>query len=186
MNDQVFISFPELKTPRVDLRQVNHDDLAMVFAFNASLETLRFVAREPYTELIQAEEKIQGFLDGYLARKGIWWTYVLRDSGRSMGYGGLFEVDPEEGSAEVGYGLLPEFWGRGYITEIVGEMVRFGFQEMELALIHALVVPGNTASEKVLGHLGFGCVEVVPDYSQARDESFDMGKYELRNPRFVE
>ena len=30
MNDLVFTSFPELKTTRVDLRQVTHEDLAMV------------------------------------------------------------------------------------------------------------------------------------------------------------
>lgn len=183
MNDLVFTSFPELKTARVDLRQVTHEDLAMVFAFNASIESLRFVARDPYTDMSQAKEKIQGFLDGFQARKGIWWTFVLRATDQSMGYGGLFEVDPELGSAEVGYGLLPGFWGQGFITEIVEEMVRFGFQEMELNLITALVVPGNVASEKVLYNQGFDRVEVVCSHSQARNESFDMGKFERLNPQ---
>jgi len=182
MNDLVFTSFPVLKTARVDLRQVTHEDLAMVFAFNASIEALRFVAREPYTALSQAKEKVQGFLDGFQARKGIWWTFVLRDTGQSIGYGGLFELDHDFGSGEVGYGLLPEFWGRGYITEIVEEMVRFGFQEMELNLITALVVPGNVASEKVLFNQGFDRVEVLCSHSQARNERFDMGKFERLNP----
>ena len=178
MNNIVFGQFPNLKTNRVDLRQVLADDLAMVYSFNADLEALRFVARDPYTTMAQAEEKVQGFSDGFLEHKGLWWTFVERDTGQAMGYGGLFEVDAEAGTAEIGYGLLEEFWGRGFITEIVGEMVRFGFEDMGLGLIHALVTPGNTASEKVLLGKGFSRVEVVRDHSSAREKNFDMGRYE--------
>jgi ribosomal-protein-alanine N-acetyltransferase len=178
MNIKVFEKFPDLKTARVDLRQVSHQDLELVYAFNASLEALRYVARDPYTSFAQAEEKVQGFLDGFRLAEGLWWTFVERGSGLPMGYGGLFEVDTANSSAEIGYGLLPDFWGRGYITEIVEELVRFGFQEMRLDLIHALVVPGNQASEKVLLRHGFQKVGVTPDHSQARGRSFDMGRFE--------
>jgi len=182
MNHEIFSAFPLLHTPRTDLRQVGWDDLTMVHTFNASLESLRYVAREPYTDVAQAEEKVQTFLDGFREREGLWWTFVLRETGQAMGYGGLFEVDTEVGTAEIGYGLLPEFWGRGYITEIVDEMVRFGFEDFGLARIHALVVPGNTASEAVLLKRGFSLVEVIRNHSEARGEQFDMGRYEMPKP----
>jgi len=180
MYEKVFADFPLLKTSRVDLRAVCADDVAIVYAFNGSLDALRYVARDPYTALTEAEEKVQVFLESIDKKTGLWWTFVLRQTGQSMGYGGLFDLDTDDGSAEIGYGLLPEFWGQGHITEIVGEMVRFGLAEMELSLIHALVVPGNVASEKVLLGHGFERGEVFVDHSQARGESFDMGRFEKK------
>ncbi len=181
MYEEIFADFPRLRTSRVDMRAVCGDDVAMVYAFNGSSVTLQYVARDPYTALTEAEEKVQEFVESIDQKNGLWWTFILRETGQSMGYGGLFDLDAGNGSAEIGYGLLPEFWGHGHITEIVGEMVRFGFAEMDLSLIHALVVPGNVASEKVLLRHGFERGEVLTDHSQARGESFDMGRFEKRN-----
>jgi len=179
MNDKIFADFPDLSTTRCDLRQVQWQDLDMVLAFNSDLRVLRYVARDPYQTEEQAQEKIQGFLDGYQEQKGIWWTFIERSSGQAMGYGGLFEIDSSLASAEIGYGLMPEFWGRGFMTEIVAEMVRMGFEDLALSSIHALVVPGNEASEQVLLRQGFQPTGLLKDHSQARGQSFDMNRFEV-------
>lgn len=180
MNEKPFLDFPVLTTERCDLRQVQWQDLGMVFDFNSDLRVLRYVAREPYQTMDEAREKIQGFFDGYEQKKGIWWTFIEKESGQVMGYGGLFNIEADQGTAEIGYGLLSEFWGKGYITEIVPEMVRMGFLDLRLDSIHALVVPGNHASEKVLLGQGFAHVELLQEHSQARGESFDMNLFEKK------
>ena len=182
MNEQPFLVFPELSTPRVDLRQVGSEDLDLVFAFNADSQALRHVVRDLYTTRAQAEEKVESFREGYRRREGLWWTFIRRATGRAMGYGGLFELDHAAGTAEIGYGLLPEFWGRGFMTEIGAELMRFGWEELQLTGMRAQIVPGNTASEKLLLRHGFERREVVPDHGQARGLSFAMGLYQCSRP----
>lgn len=39
--------------------------------------------------------------------------------------------------SEVGYALIRSVWGRGYATEAVGAVIRFGFEAMGLNRIEA-------------------------------------------------
>jgi len=50
---------------------------------------------------------------------------------------------------------LPEFNGKGYITEAIKAVVTYGFEEMDLHSIEAVIDPDNVASEKVLQKNGF-------------------------------
>jgi ribosomal-protein-alanine N-acetyltransferase len=51
--------------------------------------------------------------------------------------------------------LLPEFHGKGIITEAIKVVVKYGFEVMQLHSIEAVIDPRNYASEKVLQKCGF-------------------------------
>lgn len=179
MNISVFKKFPHLETARLILRPVSVDDIPMVFAFNADLETLRYVPRDPYRNMDEALEKVAGFTKGFKEQKGIWWTYALKDTGQSIGYGGFFEVDAACSKAEIGYGTLSEYWGRGYAGEAVAEMARFGRSEMKLHRIYGQVDPANTASAKILLKLGFKKEGCLHHEEFARGQYFDLDVFGL-------
>jgi RimJ/RimL family protein N-acetyltransferase len=174
MNESLFTDFPQLETERLILREVTEEDTAMVYQFNADLEALRYVPRAPYTKNEQAVEKIQGFQKGFRDKKGIWWTYVLKETGHSLGYGGLFNIEAEGTKAEIGYGILKEHWGRGYVGEAVKEMSRFGFEDLQLHRIFGLVDPANTPSARILEKLGYEKEGLLRHDEYARGQYFDM------------
>ena len=57
----------------------------------------------------------------------------------------------------VGYRLLPRFWGQGIATKALGLMVGYLFQETNVKIITASVLPENHASAGVLRKNGFQC-----------------------------
>ncbi|MCP4291179.1 MAG: GNAT family N-acetyltransferase [bacterium] len=177
MSEMNFDKPPVLKTARLELKQVCEKDVDIIFAFNADSEALRYVARVPYKTQQEARDKVGEFMAGIENKTAIWWIFRLRETGQSMGCIGLFDFNEDQNSAEIGYGMVPEFWGQGYITEIVEEIVRFGFELLGLNSIYGLVVPGNTASEKVLIRHGFKLEELLKNHTEARGESFDMQKF---------
>ena len=61
----------------------------------------------------------------------------------------------ENGVAEIGYGILEEYQGRGYATEAVEAACQWAFQNAEVKSLEAETDPGNTASQKVLEKSGF-------------------------------
>ncbi len=61
-------------------------------------------------------------------------------------------MKPECGSL---WDLLPEFWGSGYISEVVPKVLEYGFQTLDLHRIEAWVETDNENSRKVLSRLGF-------------------------------
>ena len=53
-------------------------------------------------------------------------------------------------TATLGYWVGEPYQSRGYITEAVRLIVRFGFQQLKLHRIEAACLPENTASRRVL------------------------------------
>ncbi len=84
--------------------------------------------------------------------------WIVRDpaSGRFVGRGGLrlLVVDgtPE---IEVGYGLMSEFWGRGFATEIAEASVRAAFDVVGVRSLVCFTMPSNAKSRRVMEKAGF-------------------------------
>jgi RimJ/RimL family protein N-acetyltransferase len=55
---------------------------------------------------------------------------------------------------EVGWRLLPEFWGQGYATEGAKASIQYGFDILQLDEIVSITVPANLRSRRVIEKLG--------------------------------
>jgi len=66
---------------------------------------------------------------------------------------------------EIGYFLLPEFWGKGYATEIAGKMTAFCFDNLMLHRAIASCNANNYKSENIMKKLG---MQKEGEFRQAR------------------
>ena len=71
------------------------------------------------------------------------------------GIGLTLQEDVFRYSAELGYWLGEEYWGRGIATRAIRAMVVHGFQKLGLVRIYARVFERNVASMRVLEKAGF-------------------------------
>ena len=60
-----------------------------------------------------------------------------------------------EDECELGYWLGRPFWGRGYMPEAAGELLRRGFEELGMTTVWCGYYEGNRKSERVQEKLGF-------------------------------
>ncbi|MEI6558072.1 MAG: GNAT family protein [Rhodospirillaceae bacterium] len=60
-------------------------------------------------------------------------------------------------TATLGYWIGEPYARRGYTTEAVGLVLDHAFGELDLHRIEASCLPGNQASRRLLGKLGFTC-----------------------------
>jgi [ribosomal protein S5]-alanine N-acetyltransferase len=85
------------------------------------------------------------------------WSHrqvVERSSGLVVGGIG-FSGPPENGVAEIGYGIVPSHQGRGYATEAVMALVTAAWRREGVRAIIAETEPGNVASQRVLEKASF-------------------------------
>ena len=61
----------------------------------------------------------------------------------------------KENEAEIGYLLMPEYWGQGYGSEIAQAMVNLGKKTNGIHNLIAIIDPENTASKRILEKQGF-------------------------------
>ncbi len=82
--------------------------------------------------------------------------YAIIIDGAAVGSIGAFKKDDVyKKTAEIGYWLATDYWGRGIITDAVGKLVNEVFQRLDVVRLEAGVFAGNNASCRVLEKNGF-------------------------------
>lgn len=150
-----FEPFPNLETERLFLRRVANTDVKEILELRSNAETMEHIPRPLLKTEEDALEHI-AMIDAKIEnQEGINWAITLKGSPKLIGIIGHYRISPENYRAEVGYMLLPQFHGKGIIPEAIKEVVKYGFKEMKLHSIEAIIDPDNLASEKVLQKSGF-------------------------------
>lgn len=150
-----FTPYHELLTERLLLRKVTVEDVNEVFELRSNPETMKYIPRPLVTSREQALEHIQMIEDKIVGNEGINWAITLKGHNKLLGIIGHYRIKPEHYRAEIGYMLLPEYHGKGIASEAIKAAVAYGFDQMNLHSIEAVIDPENSASAKVLEKNGF-------------------------------
>ena len=150
-----FNPFPNLETKRLLLRRLENEDVNEIFALRSDKEVMKYVPRPLAKTPEDALNHIAIINEKIDSNEGINWAITLKDNPKLIGIIGHYHIKPEHFRAEIGYMLLPEYHGKGIISEAINEVVKYGFQVMKLHSIEAIIDPDNIASERVLQKNGF-------------------------------
>jgi ribosomal-protein-alanine N-acetyltransferase len=147
---------PTLETARLKLRPYGEADVLelvpLIGAREVAATTLRIP--HPYTE-----QDARDFLVLAQEPGRIWLAITMRNDGCQIGGVGLY-IGEQHQHAELGYWLGVPHWGKGYATEAAREMLRYGFEDLQLHRIFASHFRHNPASGRILRKLGMryeGC-----------------------------
>jgi len=166
-----FTPFQNLETERLLLRRVVNNDLKEVIALRSNPETMKYIPRPLVKTDQDGLDHIAMINDKIEANIGINWAITLKDNPQLIGIIGHYRMKPEHHRSEIGYMILPEFNGKGIVTEAIKAVVKYGFETMKLHSIEAVIDPENLASAKVLEKNGF-----VKEAHLKENEFFD-GRY---------
>lgn len=147
------VEYPTIDTERLHLRLLTLQDAEEVRRHFADEEITRFMDIDPCKDVKEAEEIIRYHLDDAGCRWGI-YDQTSRSFMGTCGYHYLRTSDGEF-VAEIGFDLAKDSWGRGYMTEAMQAVIRFGFETMKLTMIDATVEPDNVRSIHLMEKLGF-------------------------------
>jgi ribosomal-protein-alanine N-acetyltransferase len=153
------LRFPKLSTDRLILDELRSEDSESLYRHFANNEVVKYYDLETFTNVDQAFSLIQLFIKRFDENLGIRWAIRLKSNGEFVGTCGFNSWNPKMKSSVIGYDISRDYWGNGYATEALREIIKFGFSGYlpcgELNRIQGDTVPGNVASEKVLKKLGF-------------------------------
>ena len=152
--DAAFTTFPALTTERLRLRQIEPRDAEALYAIYSDAETMRYYG-EPYQSREELELALSLRREDYAARRAIRWGIALAGDDTLIGSCGFHHFDEGHFRAETGYILNRAYWGQGIMTEALAAIISYGFGEMELHRIEAIIDIANERSKGALLKLGF-------------------------------
>jgi ribosomal-protein-alanine N-acetyltransferase len=153
--DAAFTHFPTLTTNRLHLRQIKPEDAEALFAILSDQRVTEFYGHEPHQSLNDTRELIRQIQARYERREALRWGITFRGEDRLIGSCSLHHVDAGSHRAETGYELHHTFWSKGIMTEAMSAILTYGFTDLELHRIEAIIDIANDRSKILLLKLGF-------------------------------
>jgi ribosomal-protein-alanine N-acetyltransferase len=96
----------------------------------------------------------------------------------------LTQLVEDKKEIEVGYSILPEYWGRGYATEAARFFRDFGFEQENLEQIISVIDIRNIASQKVAEKNGMRINRQIKYYDlDVFIYQIAFGEWEKREPK---
>jgi len=149
----------------------DREDLLVHFGDPKTTEHLDI---EPIVSLGEADEVV-AWAQG-LRRKGVGVRWAIRDAaGAFCGTAGFHNIVRDRACrGELGYDVVRGRWRTGVMKEVLPAVIDFGYRQLLLHRIEALVNPGNDASAAVLESQGFAYEGVLKDYGFWKGRYYDQ------------
>jgi len=147
-------SIEQLITARMTARRIGESDFADLLRLHQDSEVALTLGGT------RSEAEARGLLRDALAhweRRGFGiWIFRDRNDGDFIGRAGLRAVTIEgEEMVELLYALMPQYWNRGFASEMARAILEVATQHIKLDEVVAFTLTGNHASRRVMEKAGF-------------------------------
>jgi ribosomal-protein-alanine N-acetyltransferase len=147
--------FTDIETDRLVLKCIDHSDRDFIFEeFQNDFINRYLYDEEPMTHITQANELID-FYTMVEPRKQNRWVLIDKITNTKLGTCGFHLWNPVNKEVEIGFELMEQYTGRGYMLEASTAIIEFARHKMKVERIRAIVYMENRNCIKLLERLGF-------------------------------
>lgn len=140
-----------VETDRLILRQFSNEDASAMFHSWSSDEAVaQYMRWDAHKSIEETERIISAWINDYERFDFYLWAITLKETNELIGSIGMFSVNTHDMCYEVAYNIGRYFWNRGYVSEALKSVLRFGLQQVGINRIEAYHSINNPASGKVM------------------------------------
>jgi len=119
----------------------------------------------PWLDYVQSEKDTLDFIQKVKLNRtqGFGPTYIIKDNSIIVGIIGFHPIDKSNKIGEIGYWLSEDAQGSGTITLSCKELIKIGFEELELNRIQIPAAEKNIKSRSIPERLNFTFEGIIRD-----------------------
>ncbi len=149
----------EFEIKRLKIRYFTEQDFLLFYSIFSNEQVMRYAWID---KIDNKEDMLKLFNellnhDGKLNNNSSYvFAVFLREDERFIGFADMViqSQNSDGGCGEIGYFLLPEYWGNGYATELASALINLGFTKYGLHKISATCNSNNLKSENIMKKVG--------------------------------
>jgi len=145
---------PILGTERLRLRPFRASDLNVMHALYGDADNLRYWSVPANANLGVTRRMMRWHL-AFRPRYYVIWAVEESKSRKVIGMINYHRRDLREKRVDVGWLILPQYQGKGYMTEAGRALLRHLFDDLGIHKVEALIQPANKPSAALAKRLGF-------------------------------
>jgi [ribosomal protein S5]-alanine N-acetyltransferase len=152
-----------LQSQRIQLRNFTLNDYGLLYQLDSNPAVMKFLGNGLPSTPERIRENLRLIVSKYEEWKSFGlWAAELKETNEFIGWFALKPL-PKIGDIEIGYRLLPQYWGLGFATEGARLLRDYGFENLKLPKIVAITHLENKASQRVLIKNGFSETGLIPN-----------------------
>jgi RimJ/RimL family protein N-acetyltransferase len=141
-----------LETARLRLRKPVLQDAEEIFRqYAQDPEVTKYLTWKPNRNVDETREFVRRCLQAWQTGQSFHWVIVEKRSNQLLG---MITARVDDGKWELGYVLARPYWGRGYMTEVVKQVVDWALHEGEIYRVWSVCDLDNLASARVMEKAG--------------------------------
>ena len=144
-----------LETDRLILRRFVETDIEDIFNnWSNDPEVTKFLRWQPHGDISVTRGFMEDKLLAYEKPDYYLWAMELKATGQVIGTIGVGRHNDGPRSATMGYAMGRAWWNMGYMSEALGRVVRFLFEEVGMNRVEAQHDTRNPGSGRVMQKAG--------------------------------
>ncbi|WP_270181007.1 GNAT family N-acetyltransferase [Alkalihalobacillus sp. CinArs1] len=171
--------FPTHETKRLLLREVRTEDAEAMLGYLSDSDVVKHMGLEPFRSIDDALDEINWYKSIHKEGSGMRWGLILKESDEMIGSCGFLNRSPRHRRAEIGFELNKSYWGKGLASEALHAVIAFGFRELELERVEALIELENRSSQKLVEKQGFMREGLLRHYEYTCGKFDDLYMYSM-------
>ncbi len=147
------MEIPTLTTTRLTLRGWQDSDADAFARITSDPDFVRYIGDGQPIDADQSWRLMATIVGHWHLRGFGLWLVEETQTGKFVGRVGLWQPSgwPD---IEIGWGIAPEFWGKGFASEAANAAMAWAFNELNLESLVSLIHPDNEASKRVALKMG--------------------------------
>ena len=153
------MTIPFIQSERLLLAPITMDELSLLHKVDSDSEVMRYLKAEYREKAADTDEWFEKILNDIKYEKRFMWTLKTKED--FVGTIGLHYVESED-AFFVEFRLLKNFWGQGYASEAIAQVLNFAEKKLFQKFIYAYYTMDNVESQEILVQCGFYHVADLP------------------------
>ncbi|WP_312700074.1 GNAT family N-acetyltransferase [Sedimentibacter sp.] len=142
-----------IETKRLIIREFDEDDIMSLYRIESNRKLLEFIPWYKLSTLSECRRQLSKIIDSYGRSKLNNWAVALKDTGEIIGITQL-TYSSKIKAVEIGTKILPEYWSKGYASELTEAVIEYGLYKLNIGEIIAVTDINNTGAIKSLEKSG--------------------------------
>lgn len=146
-----------IQTNRLMLRDYTINDIDNFYRLKSNRLVWNHSTYDTINEIEKAKEELKELIRKRKNGKFVSMALFHSSTGEFIGECGIVDYNDRLHRGILECHLLPQYWNRGYATEIVKAILKYAFDVQKMKRLEVRTLEENKASSKVLSKCGFLC-----------------------------
>jgi len=157
-----------LKGNRISLTPLEDHHIEDMHDYSSNPLFFQYIDLLPHHDISDTRAYFHELKKREQERNCIYWAIINNEDRRMIGSFGLVDINELIGQGQIGYGLNPEYWGKGLFKEALILCLDFAFKKLKLIKIIVTTNIANKASIRGLQSCGFEIVTILREFYNIR------------------